>query len=53
MAATTRNLVERLKGHDPAAVTDLSNTYGAKISSSHSAICETARTPKKWRRTSC
>jgi RNA polymerase sigma-70 factor, ECF subfamily len=32
MAATaTRNLVERLKGHDPSAVTDLSNTYGAKI----------------------
>jgi RNA polymerase sigma-70 factor (ECF subfamily) len=31
MAATTRNLVERLKGHDPSAVMDLSNTYGAKI----------------------
>jgi RNA polymerase sigma-70 factor (ECF subfamily) len=31
MAATTRNLVERLKGHDPAAVTDLSDSYGAKI----------------------
>jgi RNA polymerase sigma-70 factor (ECF subfamily) len=31
MAATTRNLVERLKAHDPAAVTDLSDSYGAKI----------------------
>ena len=31
MAATTRNLVERLKAHDPAAVTDLSGSYGAKI----------------------
>jgi RNA polymerase sigma-70 factor, ECF subfamily len=29
--AITRNLVERLKAHDPAAVTDLSHTYGAKI----------------------
>ena len=28
---TTRHLVERLKAHDPAAVTDLSNSYGAKI----------------------
>ena len=28
---TTRHLVERLKAHDPAAVTDLSNTYGTKI----------------------
>ena len=27
----TRNLVERLKAHDPAAVVDLANTYGAKI----------------------
>ena len=31
MAATTRNLVERLKGHDPSAVSDLSDIYGAKI----------------------
>jgi RNA polymerase sigma-70 factor, ECF subfamily len=31
MAATTRDLVERLKAHDPAAVTDLSDSYGAKI----------------------
>jgi len=31
MAATTRNLVERLKSHDPAAVSDLSDSYGAKI----------------------
>jgi RNA polymerase sigma-70 factor, ECF subfamily len=32
MAATpTRNLVERLKSHDPAAITDLSDAYGAKI----------------------
>jgi RNA polymerase sigma-70 factor (ECF subfamily) len=30
-ATTTRNLVERLKSHDPAAIADLSNTYGAKI----------------------
>ena len=30
-AATTRNLVERLKAHDPAAVADLSDSYGAKI----------------------
>jgi len=29
--ATTRNLVERLKAHDPAAVSDLSDSYGAKI----------------------
>jgi len=29
--ATTRDLVERLKAHDPAAVSDLSNSYGAKI----------------------
>ncbi len=28
---TTRNLVERLKAHDPTAVTDLSESYGAKI----------------------
>ena len=28
---TTRNLVERLRAHDPAAVADLSETYGAKI----------------------
>jgi RNA polymerase sigma-70 factor (ECF subfamily) len=31
MADTTRNLVDRLKAHDPAAVTDLSNSYGSKI----------------------
>ena len=31
MAATTRNLVERLKGHDPLAVSDLSDLYGSKI----------------------
>jgi RNA polymerase sigma-70 factor, ECF subfamily len=30
-ATTTRNLVERLKSHDPAAIADLSDTYGAKI----------------------
>ncbi len=29
--ATTRELVDRLKAHDPAAIADLSNTYGAKI----------------------
>ena len=29
--AVTRNLVERLKAHDPAAVADLSQSYGAKI----------------------
>lgn len=29
--ATTKNLVERLRAHDPAAVADLSDTYGAKI----------------------
>jgi RNA polymerase sigma-70 factor (ECF subfamily) len=31
MQTTTRNLVERLKTHDPAAVSDLSSEYGAKI----------------------
>jgi RNA polymerase sigma-70 factor (ECF subfamily) len=31
MAETTRNLVDRLKAHDPAAVADLSNSYGSKI----------------------
>ena len=31
MAATTRNLVERLKSHDPTAITDLSDAYGTKI----------------------
>ena len=31
MADTTRNLVDRLKAHDPAAVADLSNSYGSKI----------------------
>jgi RNA polymerase sigma-70 factor (ECF subfamily) len=30
-AATTRDLVERLKAHDPTAVTDLSDSYSAKI----------------------
>jgi RNA polymerase sigma-70 factor, ECF subfamily len=29
--ATTRDLVERLKAHDPTAVGDLSDSYGAKI----------------------
>ena len=29
--ATTRDLVERLKAHDPTAVADLSDSYGAKI----------------------
>ena len=29
--AITRNLVERLRAHDPAAVADLSESYGAKI----------------------
>ncbi len=29
--ATTRGLVERLKAHDPTAVGDLSDSYGAKI----------------------
>ena len=29
--AATRKLVERLKAHDPAAVSDLSESYGAKI----------------------
>jgi RNA polymerase sigma-70 factor (ECF subfamily) len=31
MAQTTRNLVDRLKAHDPAAVSDLSASYGSKI----------------------
>jgi RNA polymerase sigma-70 factor (ECF subfamily) len=30
-ATTTRNLVDRLKSHDPAAIADLSDTYGAKV----------------------
>ena len=29
--SSTHDLVERLKAHDPAAVTDLSDSYGAKI----------------------
>jgi RNA polymerase sigma-70 factor (ECF subfamily) len=29
--ATTQDLVERLKAHDPTAVADLSDSYGAKI----------------------
>ena len=29
--APTKNLVERLRAHDPTAVSDLSDTYGAKI----------------------
>jgi RNA polymerase sigma-70 factor (ECF subfamily) len=31
MAQTTQNLIERLKAHDPAAVADLSASYGSKI----------------------
>ena len=31
MQSTTRDLVERLKAHDPAAVADLSDSYSAKI----------------------
>src|SRR5580765_1341304 len=31
MAETTRNLVDRLKAHDPTAVADLSDSYGSKI----------------------
>jgi RNA polymerase sigma-70 factor (ECF subfamily) len=31
MAETLKNLVDRLKEHDPAAVADLSASYGAKI----------------------
>jgi RNA polymerase sigma-70 factor (ECF subfamily) len=31
MAETTQTLVDRLKAHDPAAVADLSNSYGSKI----------------------
>jgi RNA polymerase sigma-70 factor (ECF subfamily) len=31
MSHTTRNLVDRLKVHDPTAVEDLSASYGAKI----------------------
>ncbi|MSO56591.1 MAG: sigma-70 family RNA polymerase sigma factor [Acidobacteria bacterium] len=31
MSHTTQNLVDRLKGHDPTAVEDLSASYGAKI----------------------
>ena len=31
MVASTKNLVERLRAHDPAAVSDLSDSYGAKI----------------------
>jgi len=31
MQSTTRDLVERLKAHDPAAVADLSGSYRAKI----------------------
>jgi RNA polymerase sigma-70 factor, ECF subfamily len=29
--ASTKNLVERLRAHDPTAVSDLSDSYGAKI----------------------
>src|SRR5688572_33394358 len=29
--ATTQNLVDRLRAHDPTAVTDLSDSYGTKI----------------------
>ena len=31
MTPTTQNLVDRLKAHDPAAVEDLSASYGSKI----------------------
>lgn len=31
MTETTGNLVERLRAHDPGAVTDLSASYGAKV----------------------
>ena len=31
MVETTQDLVDRLKAHDPAAVADLSNSYGSKI----------------------
>jgi RNA polymerase sigma-70 factor (ECF subfamily) len=31
MTSTARNLVDRLKAHDPTAVTELSDSYGAKI----------------------
>jgi RNA polymerase sigma-70 factor (ECF subfamily) len=31
MAENTQNLVDRLKAHDPAAVADLSASYGSKI----------------------
>jgi RNA polymerase sigma factor (sigma-70 family) len=31
MAQATQNLIERLRAHDPSAVTDLSDTYGTKI----------------------
>jgi RNA polymerase sigma-70 factor, ECF subfamily len=31
MAQTTQTLIERLKAHDPAAVADLSASYGSKI----------------------
>src|SRR4051795_9875669 len=31
MEETTRNLVDRLKAHDPTAVADLSESYGSKI----------------------
>src|SRR3954470_11269870 len=31
MSETTRNLVDRLKQHDPGAVADLSESYGSKI----------------------
>lgn len=29
--ASTKNLIERLRAHDPTAVSDLSDSYGAKI----------------------
>ncbi|HTL03516.1 MAG TPA: sigma-70 family RNA polymerase sigma factor [Vicinamibacterales bacterium] len=31
MAETTKNLVDRLKAHDPSAVAELSNSYGSKV----------------------
>ena len=31
MAETTKDLVDRLKAHDPSAVADLSSSYGSKV----------------------
>ena len=49
----TKNLVERLRAHDPTAVADLSDTYGAKIYQLAFRYLGTARTPRKSRRTCC